>query len=432
MNWIAARYGKLVFLILPVVIILSGCNASVPREMEPGITDTPTVVDSPIISPSVTPTEIVEESAQVGLSSGPFKEVLQLDEILTDEVESLISTSDGSIWLFTRQEILKIDETGSLIFLEHYSGKFVGVDTSMRVWVVSEGFEQISAWDGKIWTNYGAEDGWTALDVNYYMEVYTGQGNAQGEFWLATSQDVRFFDGQQWAVFTRKDIGMEPPVYEDLMVNFLVNLFASGTVWVGECDWGGPGPFGGGGLRWFEDGEWRGESSPAGSGCVNALIEDPAGQVWVGVDSILWRYDPTTGDWREFATPESPVEGTRIGFIESLTADPTDGIWAVFDLCGGASCFVDEVLYHLRDDQWHQVGMAEEYTGVDCGPAFDGNGVPWLFREEGVFRVKEDIPGFVSPLAAHFGVADESGRIWIVAAHEDRDILWVHGEETTN
>ena len=60
---------------------------------------------------------------------------------------------------------------------------------------------------------------------------------------------------------------MGPPVGEDLDIVFGVAILESGTVWVRECEWGGPGPFGGRGVRWF-DGSWHGADSPVASGCA--------------------------------------------------------------------------------------------------------------------------------------------------------------------
>ena len=355
--------------------------------------------------------------------------VLPIDAITTDTVESLISTSNGSLWLITREMIIRILENEPEVYLSDYPGKFVGLDDLGRVWVVSEDTSEISAWDGKTRTTFGADNGWTPLNENSFWQVYSGVGDIDGGFWLPTSQDVRYFDGKNWVVFSRQELGMEPPVYEDLMPRFMVKVAKSGTVWVGECDWGGPGPFGGGGLRWLEDGTWQGVTSPAASGCVNAYIEDQLGRVWVGIDSNLWRYDPASGDWLEFGTPPPPIKDTRFGYFVSLSLDLKDEVWPVLDLCGGASCYGSSVLYHLQDAQWNQIGELAEYDDRYWGPIFDNAGTGWLGWQGGIYRIKNDTPELVSPKAGRFGTVDGLGRIWFVAELEGKETLWVMNEE---
>jgi len=304
------------------------------------------------------------------------------------------------------------------------------VDDLGRVWVVSEDTSQISAWDGKTWTTYGVDSGWTPLNENSYWQVYGGTGDINGGFWLPTSQDIRYFNGKNWVIFSRQELGMEPPVYEDLMPRFTINVSKDGTVWVGECDWGGPGPFGGGGLRWQENGTWQGEATPAASGCLNGFIEDRLGRIWLGIDSNLLRFDPASGEWLEFETPPLPIKDTRFGYFVSLSLDLKDEVWPVLDLCGGASCYGSSVLYHLQDTQWIQVGELAEYDDRYWGPIFDEDGTGWLGWQGGIYRIKNDTPELVSPLAGRFATVDGKGRIWFVAPHENRETLWVLDEDS--
>ena len=428
MSRLVTHYYCIFFLLL-TAFLLAGCTSS---EI-PGSTISPSAIATLLPNPVelATPTNVAPSVSPTpnSLTSGPFKMVLPIDAITTDTVESLISTSNGSLWLITREMIIRILENEPEVYLSDYPGKFVGLDDLGRVWVVSEDTSEISAWDGKTRTTFGADNGWTPLNENSFWQVYNGVGDIDGGFWLPTSQDVRYFDGKNWVVFSRQELGMEPPVYEDLMPRFMVKVAKSGTVWVGECDWGGPGPFGGGGLRWLEDGTWQGVTSPAASGCVNAYIEDQLGRVWVGIDSNLWRYDPASGDWLEFGTPPTPIKDTRFGYFVSLALDPDEEIWPVLDLCGGASCYGSSVLYHLRDAQWNQVGEVAEYDDRHWGPIFDNAGTGWLGWQGGIYRIKNDTPELVSPIAGRFGTVDGIGRIWFVAELEGKETLWVMNEE---
>jgi len=124
--------------LMTVAILLAGCNSSERPLATNSPSATATLLPNPVelatptnAAPSVSPTPIP-------LTSGPFKMVLPIDEITTGTVESLISTSDGSLWLVTREKIVRIQENEAAVYLSDYPGSFAGVDDLGRVWVVSE------------------------------------------------------------------------------------------------------------------------------------------------------------------------------------------------------------------------------------------------------------------------------------------------------
>jgi hypothetical protein len=106
---------------------------------------------------------------------------------------------------------------------------------------------------------------------------------------------------------------------------------------------------------------------------------DSIGRTWAGVDSHLWRYDPASDNWYEFAAPDPPIADMRFGFIDSLAIDADNSAWPVLILCGGASCYGNSVLYHFHDEQWTQVGEVGEFDGGYWGPVFDAAGMAWLY-----------------------------------------------------
>lgn len=416
-------------LLIAFALVFTGClpGKSQPSAVPP--TSLPVILHQETAVPTTAPTESTATPTTSPVSSGPFRMVEGLDENIAPSFDALVSTADGMIWLITKEHVIKIQDAKPVVFLEEYPGKILAVDDLERVWVSSEDGAEVSAWDGKAWTTYAADTGWTPLMESFSSVIAVGQSDLQDRTWFTTSQDVRSFDGKEWSVFTRQDLGMDKPVYDDLMARFMVKVFDSGTVWVGECDWGGPGPFGGGGVRWLEGVTWQGASSPVASGCVNAILEDHLGRIWTGVDSNLWRYDPFSGEWEEFSTPDSPIAEMRVGFIDSLAVDENNDVWPVYVLCGGASCFGNCVLYHLQEEQFTQVGEVGEYDSGYWGPLFDAAGIPWVYRMGGVYRINGELPELVSPLIGRFGTLDEEGRVWFVASYEKSDRLWVLDKE---
>jgi len=398
----------------------------------PGLaaTDTSLIPTAPTLVPVPMDTATPGSPPATAATSGPFRLDIPVDDAVSGTVEALSSTADGTLWLITNQGIAKLEDTTWTPYLTSSTVGIAGIDAVERVWVVNEDATQISAWNGEAWTTYGIDAGWTPLTDDYYQYVRGGQSDLLGRIWFATSQDVRVFDGNQWAVYTPQEMGMGPSAYDDVETRFGVAISRSGMVWVSECDWGGPGPMGGQGIRWLDQGTWRGASSPVASGCAMAIADDSLGRVWAGVGRRLWRYDPASGDWTTFASPEPPIVDMRFGFIDSLAVDPHDTVWTVFVLCGGASCYGTNVLYHFHDNLWTQVGEVAQSGYGYWGPIFDAVGMPWLSWDGGIYRIEGDSPELASPLVGRFGAMDNTGRVWFVAQYEGRDALWVLDEET--
>ncbi len=352
------------------------------------------------------------------------------------DFERLHAAPDGALWLMTDQGVARLVDDAWTIYLTGFAGELVGIDAAGRVWVVSEDTDEISAWDGASWTVYGADAGWLPIPLHDegYRDVGWGQSDGAGRFWLATSQDVRVFDGERWTVFTPEDMGMGEVGDEAQWATFALQVSQStGDVWVGECNWSGPGPFGGQGARWFDGQTWHGADSPVSSGCVTVIEEDSLGRIWLGVDEILWRYDPASGEWAEFAPPESPVAWTRFGFAYAIALDQSDDPWPAMVLCG-ASCYGKIVLYHIHDGVWTQIGEAEEFYGVEppqqlvAGAA----GQLWLFWEGGIYRIIGDVAEPMTNLYVQSVAVDAAGRVWFVARDAGQDVLWAFNTGTEN
>jgi hypothetical protein len=354
-----------------------------------------------------------------------------VDEVVAGDVHALQSTSDDTLWLITDQGVARLVDSTWTPYLTDFAGEVAGIDSTGRVWVVSDDTSQIAAWDGTSWTTYGAEAGWTALPDDGFRYVRGGQQDALGQLWFAASHEVRAFKQDRWTTYTLADMGMDPGETEDRATDFKITVARNGTIWIGECDWGGPGPLGGRGARWFDGQTWRGAQSPAASGCVIDITEDQAGHIWLGIDDRLWRYDPATDVWTDFPTDEPFLTEAHHTHISSVKVGPDDDPWPVVMLCGGASCYGNDVLYHIHDGVWTQVGAVGEFLGNESyGPFFDSQGNVWLQWEDALYQIVGDEPELVSPLAVRYGAFDAMGRLWIVAWSEGRATLWVLDDKT--
>ncbi len=417
---------RAVFLLTLVTLAILSIGCYFPVFHSPTVTAT--FIPSPSNTPEQTTTRTPEILETPPITSGPFNLVAIVNQVIAGTTRSLITTEDGSLWLTTDKGVVKITDMGLSVYLSDMVGKIAGVDSSGRVWVVNEDMSQIAAWNGKAGIIYGSDSGWAPVSVINYPYVRGGKTDPLGRVWFATSQDVRFFEGNFWTVVTPQEMGMEPTRQEDLMPNYTVFILKDGSIWVAECDWGGPGPFGGQGIRWLDNGTWKGKSSPVASGCATAVAEDSTGHVWAGVENSLWRYDPVSDTWEEFPPPESPIADMRFGFVNSISVDPDDTVWSILVLCGGASCYGNSVLYHLQDETWNQIGEVSEFDYGYWGPLFDATGIAWIFWTGGIYRIQGDAPELVSPLAGRQSTIDGNGKLWLVAPYEEQDALWVLSE----
>ncbi len=407
------------YLIYPLCLLLvAGCGltpgdiaSSIPQAATATtVARTPTLKPSPTVTPSSTPI------------AGRFRPVTLIDDVVPGSIQRLYPSSDGALWLITDEVAAKWMDTNWSFYLSDYSGTLVGIDQSERVWVVSEDTTEISAWDGETWTIYATKTGWKTFPDWFGLDAWV-QFDELGRFWLNTSQDVRLFDGTRWTVFGPQDMDMDPPSYEDVRSSFEITILDStGEIWVGECDWAGPGPIGGQGARWYDGQTWHGTDSPVASGCVTAIEEDRLGRIWIGVEDTLWRYDPSKTAWVSFTPPEPPPMEPRYGYITDLVLDPDGEPWLNFTLCGGASCSSKTIAFHLHDGVWNPVIESDEF-GLQKF-ILDAEGTLWLFWDASVYRIEEGELEFMAELFPQQVTVDANGRVWFVARYEGQSALW--------
>jgi len=371
---------------------------------------------------------------QLPQASGPFREVAPIDaELLSGgQIRKFESLSPGILRLTTDAGYATFRDGAWDTHVIPPREGFVGVDAEGRVWgFPSPETPGYRAGDGEF---VAAAAGWQPVADRVSLRRPGIVSTALGPAWVAAEADVRVFDGETWTVYTSEAMGMPPMSEEDFGMEFtLTYVEGRQQLWVGRCDWGGPGPGGGGGARRFDGEAWRGSQTPVAGGCVTAIAADDAGRVWIGQDhGMVWLFDQTTGDWRQYDLPE-PAD-MRKGYPISLVLDPSGDPWLLSGLCGGASCDARRALYHFQDGDWTEVAGLSDYSerlyDVLSPPLlFDGAGTPWFFVGGMAFRIKDDrlVEPPAAALYAWTGVTDASGQLWLIAQGPDENVpaLWV-------
>ena len=384
----------------------------------------------PTVTPGPSPTPTAEE-----ITTGPFERVALVGEAFPGEPPALRMLPDGSVWLYDEQTVARLEDDGLEIVLSYIEGTLVGVDDFGRSWVVSEDTSEIASWDGGTWTVYDVEDGWApvSLEAVWWSPVNLGvYAGANDTLWLSTAQDVRAQRYGLWTAFTAEDMDMAAHDEASGWRAYAIEAARDGAViWVGACDYSGPGPMGGQGVRWFdvEAWEWRGSDAPVGAECVSVIKETDAGHIWVGANNDIWRYDPAKADWTRFTLPEPLLFVHNFGHVLDITVDPSGDVWPLYQLCGGASCDGPAYLYHVHDGDWSVVAESDWWYAPMKKLVFDSAGTGLLFWDGAIYQLEGETPVPVAAVDAQVAAVDASGQNWFVAPYEEQLFLWTLPKE---
>ena len=355
------------------------------------------------------------------------------EALIAGRVQELV-VRGGEIWLLSEHGFSRYQNGDWEGYLTDFMGRVLGQDRRGWFWVAAEDGSQIAAWNWTTWQVFTSTLGWTppvgeSFGVTVKPPLVEDNG---GGLWVTTSQDVRRFDGATWKVYTHTDLQMPAPQEPDFSLEYTLLADPAGNgVYAGRCDWGGPGPFGGGGLARFQDERWERITPQLNSGCISALAIGPDGSLWVGQEGTLQHLPANAATWETLPSPQPPQAETRFGFFISLTIDPQGAPWSALALCGGASCFGGDVLFAWDQNSWRQVGEIGE--GLLRRPLFSSDGSVWLLHGFGIDKIEfQSGEVRLTPVAGLNVLAattDANGRIWLLAQGSGAPTLWTLGEQ---
>jgi hypothetical protein len=286
-------------------------------------------------------------------------------------------------------------------------------------------------WEDDRWTTYGIDSGWTRAHASagpgwWAPKPWKVSVAADGTVWLPTEADVRQFDGRRWTIHALEDMGFPVPEWgEEGIVHQIALVRGGDQVWVGECQYSGPGPVSHPGVRWFDGHSWQGADSPLGQTCVSVVDTDRAGNVWMGAQNGVWRYEPGRQKWTAYALPESLRSGYNFTYTRDLMTDNSGDIWVYMQCCAGASCDANTILFRIHDGKWSKVFERLEWFLPLQQLALDGKGQGWLFWGGSVYQLLEEEVPAVAEMPARGMAVSPDGKIWVAAGHESDAALWI-------
>lgn len=366
-------------------------------------------------------------------TAGPFHQISRQEVLIAGNVLDLQVRRGDVVVLLSENGISGLSDGEWLGFFTGEIGYPVGMDVTRRTWIAAHDGAVIYRAEPDIWYTWNENDnlimpfafdqeaGWAPAGSEYGRPVEYGLlTDSRGDLWLATSKDVRYFNGT-WNLHDSQTMGM-PGSLEGTREEFtILPLLSTGEVLVGRCDWGSTGPQGGGGVRAFDGQAWREVSAELNSGCVTAIAESQTGDIWLALDNNLYHHDQTNEIWEQITLPEAP-QGEQFGYFTALTADPAQGVWAQLALCNPEGCFGGEMLYQLNNGVWIPIGEPSPTSGRRM--LFNSSGAPWLLAAGNISQISgttlQPIPGLLVLAATN----DEAGNLWLIAQSSGAPTLW--------
>ncbi len=337
----------------------------------------------------------------------------------------LTHSADGRLFLGTDEAVWWLDGSTWQVYLGEYGGGRVplGMDAAANVWVYDAELDQVSAVNNREETAYPWDIPASDLMTPRLLRV-----DPLERLWIGTYEDVRYLENGRWTILTFADLGLafDPEMSDpSLQLSFAA---AQQTIWLAMCNWGGPGPASGGGVRWFDGTTWHGADSPAASGCALQTREDDSGRVWITTATALHRYDPAQQTWDRFDYPEPP-ETVQDPNVLYRTGPPTffevDNMgtgWITFSLCGGASCGMPGFTHRFDEaNQWQVVLTAP----IEYELGLDGQGHLWSLRPVAML-LTSDTPAEPLPLRITLTTSDDAGNWWVLGTINEEKGLWLY------
>ncbi|NDJ36923.1 MAG: hypothetical protein GYB64_19910, partial [Chloroflexi bacterium] len=351
-------------------------------------------------------------------SAGPFRYAAPVDTLGGIVGAGLHITPDGAFYAWQGERAFQLSEG---IFQPVFEGgTVIGVDDAGRVFAFDG--ETALVDDGV----YGPAEGWAAPTRPGFTVRPGLVADGEGSVWVATSEDVRAFDGDSWTVYTPESVGMRAPQTDgENRVSRFVLAFDGANIWVGECTLDGGQPDGGIGARWFDGETWQGNVFPTFTGCVTAIDVGPDGRVWFDVDITVYDWNPETGVFLPHEFPQTvPNEADFFGVIEEMPVGPGGKPYRLKTLCDGGACDAGRIRYYLlldEDNTW--VPVTENRTRDHL--IFSESGRGWLFLDEGVFTLSQGATQSVVGLMVTAAAFSPDGDLYVIGAFGSQAGLWV-------
>jgi streptogramin lyase len=155
------------------------------------------------------------------------------------------------------------------------------------------------------------------------------------------------------------------------------------------------------------------------------LQVDPGGDLWIGVQDAIWRYQPRLERWTTHKLPDASQYGFNYNQPYDMLIDQDGDTWIIVQLCGGAHCYAASYLYRVHQGIGSVVKESAPWDGKPQQLLSGVDGRSWLLWEGVFYQILEGDLVPVVALEARGLVTDPTGRVWALIGKDKQAALWV-------
>ncbi len=313
-----------------------------------------------------TPTALMEDDSGalwIGTStSGLYRyENGNFENVKTShlEIQSLTEDREGDLWVGTggggldrlRPRVLELQGIESGLPFESVIS--ICEDTTGGFWATTQD-GVLARWQGGAWTAFSGNTGWPGGAATCLV------ADQEGGVWIGThNRGLYHWQKGRFTTLARQD-GLASDNVRALL------LSKSGDLWIGLDSHPA--------VQRLRNGELRSFELPTATRPVRAMVEDAAGDIWLGtVDGLLLR-------WKgEQMRDETPGAVSPVPPIRCLQATSDGSVWIGY---GGAG------LGHWKDGHYFRITTGHGLLDGHISQIVeDDRGAFWLAGNRGIFEV---------------------------------------------
>lgn len=348
----------------------------------------------------------------------------RLDKIQIGLIQSF-SVKNYKIFLAGTYGLAILDLAQNETYIKRLRNTPIGVDNDLTLWYIIEKSNSIFRWDGANTSEFSKENGWI-LPAKFFTPPIPSRHSfflTEGKkVWLATSNDVRLFNGSTWRIFTANEIGIQLPRKAGTQSVFTISRDPStGDIWVAACYWKGNQWIGGTSPFQFDGKSWHRTEFPVENICVTNLSIGNNGNILLTTPDSLWEYNGQ--EWAEVSLPSTDAGSRNTTFrFDSMWTDKFENQWLMSPIIKPSGVVDQHILYQYKNQN---LSRFASFKGL-LPPSIFSTSIEYsiAFNEKQLYQVA---PTGMELLSEHFFdliAQDETGNIWLISDTKTRPVLW--------
>ena len=366
-------------------------------------------------SPCISPQMVLIPSANLKF---------RLDKIQIGLIQNF-AVQNNKVLLSGTYGLAILDLAQNQTYIKRFRNNLIGVDNDLNIWYIIEKSNSIFRWDGVSTSEFGKENGWI-LPVNFFtppLPIQHSSFLANGKnIWLATSKDVRLFNGSRWRIFTASEIGIKLPNKAGVESVFTISHNPlTDDVWVAACFWQDNQWIGGASPLQFDGKTWQRTEFPIENICVTNMTVSDDGNVLLTTPDSLWEYNGQ--GWVELPTPHTntDLENTVLRF-GSIWTDKSENQWLLGAIINPNGMVEKHILYQRKNQNLSKI---TSFNGLLPPQIFFTSAASVIaFTEKQLFYVIASEKILLFEQYFDLVAQDENGNVWLISDIKTRPVLW--------